>query len=173
MRAEKMKLFSTMKAGFVYYLVCRDKHGIIKWKTKERNLIPLVGVNYIVGAAMAGVSQYTSWYMGLSETSYTPVAAETLATLLVNAPECQKYSGGQRKLLSPDTVSDGVYANITTPAEFVFTSSASIKLLFISTGITQLNTTGLLISVVQLSSPKVAAVGETVTAMAGMQLTAA
>ena len=168
-----MKLFNAMKVGFVYYLVCRDKCGIIKWEVREHNLIPSTGVDYIVGAAMAGVSQYTSWYMGLSETSYTPVAAETLATLLVNAPECQKYSGGQRKLLSPDTISDGVYANITTPVEFAFTSSASIKLLFISTGITQLSTAGLLISVVQLSSPKVAATGDIVTATAGMQLTAA
>ncbi len=168
-----MNLFSAVKVGFVYYLVCRDKHGIIKWKTTEHNLIPSAGVDYIVGAAMGGISQYTSWYMGLSETSYPPVAAETMLSLMINAPECQKYSGGQRKILTPGPISDGIYANIGAPAEFTFTSSANIKLLFISTGIAQLSTTGLLISVVQLSSPKVADVGNTVTALAGMQLTAA
>jgi len=161
------------KIGFVYLLQAYDRYGRLKWQEKLYNLIPTAGLNYIVSAAMAGGSQYSTWYIGLSETAYAPVAGETMTTIMTNAPECTAYSGGARKTLTPGAVAAGLYSNTASPAAFVFTSGATIRVGFVSTVATHSSTSGLLISAVQASSPKVMATGETLNVTAGIQLTAA
>lgn len=161
------------KIGFEYLFQAFDREGRLKWEERLRNLIPTAGLNYIVSAAMAGGAQFSTWYLGLSETAYAPVAGETMTTIMTNAPECTTYAGGARKTLTPGAVAAGLYSNTASPAEFVFSGAATIRVGFMSTVATHASTTGLLISAVQFPSPKVMATGETLKVTAGVQLTAA
>ena len=158
------------KIGFVYHLTgLRD--GKVIWEETIKNIIPSVGIDYLLTSSMAGGSQYTSWYIGLSETAYSPVSADTMASLLTNAPECTNYSGGARVTLTADAVSGGLFSNAGTPAVFDFTVDSTIKLVFITSDSVQLSTTGLLVSAVALPSPKTLGVGESSRVIAGLQLT--
>ena len=168
------RLLNMCKVGFVYNFEYVDRFGRVKWSERLTNLIPNAGLTYIVNAAMAGGSQYDTWYIGLSGTSYTPVAGETMATLLTNAPEFTNYSNAARVTLVPDVVSDGLYVNAGTPAEFTFTGTGSIALGFLSSNSVKLSTGGLLISAVQFPSPRVIEeVGDKLRVIAGIELTAA
>lgn len=166
-------LFNRYKVGFVYNFEYIGRDGQVKWRERLENLIPTAGLNYIVSAAMAGGAQYSTWYLGLSATSYAPVAGETMTTLMANVTEFTNYSGTARLAMVPDAVASGLYSNVGTPTEFTFTSTGTIRLGFLSSGSVWSNTSGLLISAVQFSSPRVIeTVGDKLRVIAGIELTA-
>lgn len=168
------RLLNRCKIGFVYNFEYVDRYGRVKWRERLTNLIPTAGLTYLINAAMTGGSQYDTWYIGLSGTSYAPIAGETMTTLLTNAPEFTNYSNAARVTLVPDVVSAGLYANTDSPAEFTFTGTGSIALGFLSSNSVKLSTSGLLISAVQFPSPRVIEeIGDKLRVVAGIELTAA
>lgn len=158
--------------GFVYVYECFDKDGNLKWSSREENLIPNQGRDYMLTAALLSGAQLPNWYIGLYETAYNPVATDTLITLLANATECTAYTtaGAQRLQLTPSPLSNGVFSNIDSPAEFTFTSNKTVYGGFITSNGSQGNTGGTLLSVVSNGSPKSVDVGEILKVTAGLSL---
>ena len=168
-----MEIFEKHKVGFVYLFECFDKNGKLKWREKIGNIIPDIGLDYLLEAALAGATRYSAWHIGISETAYAPLAGDDMATLLAAAPECKKYSGTTRKALTADSVASGLWSNAGTPAEFTFTSSASVKVGFISSSNVWVNPTGLLVSAVQFPSPRSVVTTDVLRVIAGIQLISA
>lgn len=163
-------MIENTQGGFIYTLECVGVDGKTKWKEEFHNLLPNVGRDYIMGAAMNGTSQFTSWYIGLYENARNPVAADTMTTLLADAGETTDY-GATRLTLTPGALSGGVWSNSGSPAEATFTASATIRGGFITSGSAVGSTTGLLLSAGLLSTAKTVAAGEILKVTAGWSLT--
>ena len=166
---------SKLTIGFVYYVEHLDKNG--KRKSIERidNLIPAVGVTYILGAALNGVTAHDPWYASLYTVDYAPVPADTLVSLNTNGTEDpDKYTdvAGARPTIVP-ALADGLWSNAASPIDFVFGGGAdTIYGGFITNTQTRGVFTGTLLSAVKFGSAKVMGADETLRVTCGLQLTA-
>lgn len=161
-------MFEKKKIGFVYTVEHIGVDGKVKSVETVENIIPLVGINYILAAALTAGAQYSTWYIGLFEANRTPLASDTMTTLLADCEESDNYGGvgntNRSNVNGTDNsfpaVVDGASTTTSDPAIFTFTTAATIQGGFITTGVTIGNTSGLLISAVKFTSPKVMAAGE-------------
>jgi hypothetical protein len=64
--------------------------------TRERNLVVDEGLQYALGVSLAATSKISTWYVGIFETTYTPVAGDDLTALLGSATECTAYDEANR-----------------------------------------------------------------------------
>jgi hypothetical protein len=48
-----------------FHVLCYDKDGNLKWEEDNSNLVVNAGVVYMAGTALTGVSQISTWYIGL------------------------------------------------------------------------------------------------------------
>lgn len=158
------------RIGFVYTVEHYTADKQLKSVETVHNIIPNVGLNYILGAAFSGDSQYTDWYIGLYEANYTPLATDTMTTLLASCTENTDYDGTTRLEAVFPAVSGGLLTTTASPTEFDFSGAATITGAFLTSNPTQENTGGLLVSAVLFSSPKVMAAGETLKVPVGLAL---
>jgi hypothetical protein len=153
--------------GFVYTIEHIGVDGKIKSVERVHNLVPTGGLNYILGAALKGESQFATWYLGLYDNNYSPVAGDTMASLIAACGENQDYTGTARKTLVFPAIANGGVDTLSAPNTFAFTSSETIRGGFISSGPTWGGTTGLLVSAVLFPSPKIVAAGESLRVPVG------
>lgn len=166
-----MDLIHKTHIGFVYVYECFDVDGKLKWRAREENIIPDVGRDYILDAALASGAQLPNWYIGLYENTRVPLAGDTMTSFLADCGEVTTYtSAGALRLVLSGTRTSGVFSNIASPAEFVFTAAKSIKGGFIASSAAQGSTSGTLLSAVANSSPKPVDIGETLRVTAGISL---
>lgn len=158
--------------GFVYYFEHLDVDGNVISHERIENIIPNVGRDYILNAALNGGSQFNTWYLGVYEANRTPIISDTMTSLIADCQECTQYntSGGLRKVIAPDALSGGVWSNLSTPIELLFTSEKTIYGGFICSNAAQGATAGTLLSAVKNGSPKQVGVGETLRVTAGLSL---
>jgi hypothetical protein len=119
-----------------------------------KNLIPTEGLNYILGAALTGVSPIASWYIALFEGNYTPVAGLTAATFSAAATECTAYDEATRVAWTPGAVAAGSVNNSEDKAVFTMNATKAVY------GIGQLSVntkssgSGVLVSAARFSAVK-------------------
>ena len=167
-----MDLIHKTHIGFVYVYECFDADGRLKWRDLEENIIPDVGRDYLLNAGLLSGAQLPNWYIGLDENTRTPLAGDTMTSLLADCGEVTTYtSSGSLRLALTGSLSAGVFSNIASPAEFVFTAAKTIKGGFIASSAAQGATSGTLLSAVANSSPKPVGIGETLRVTAGLSLT--
>ena len=167
-----MDLIHKTHIGFVYVYECLDKNGRLKWRDREENIIPNVGRDYILNAALLSASQLPNWYISLYENTRVPLVSDTMTTLMADCGEVITYtSAGSLRLALTGTLSSGVFSNIASPAEFVFTAAKTIKGGFVTSSAAWGSTSGTLLSAVANSSPKSVGIGETLRVTAGLSLT--
>jgi len=162
--------------GFVYYLEHIGVDGKVKERVRLENIIPNEGRDYMLTSSLLAGSQYATWYIGLFKDAYTPLASDTLATFLASANESTNYTtvADARLTLTPDALSNGLFSNNGTPAEFDFDDSGeTVRGGFITGTQTRQSSTGILLSAILFPSPKVMSVGETLRVKAGIQLVTA
>lgn len=118
------------------------------------NLIPTEGLNYILGAALTGVSQISAWYIALFEADYTPVAGITAASFTADSTESTAYDEATRVAWTAGSIAAGAVSNTASKAVFTMNTTKTIY------GIGQLSasaksaTTGTLVSAARFASSK-------------------
>jgi hypothetical protein len=162
---------NTKLHGGFKYLIEVLKDGVVVDSEEVYNLMPTEGVNHMLGVTLVGASQVTTWYAGLYEGNYTPVIGDTAALLPSLAVECTTYVGTTRKTWTPGSVAAGVVDNSAARAEFEFNATKTVYGGFLSSAPAKGATTGVLISVVRFSSPRVLDSGSILRVTAGMTLT--
>jgi len=118
------------------------------------NLIPTVGLNFMLGATLTGVSQLSSWYIALFEGNYTPVAGVTAATFPTAATESTAYAEATRVAWTPGSISAGSVSNTASKAVFTMNATKTIYGIAQTSVSTKSATTGTLISVAAFSVAK-------------------
>lgn len=166
-------LHSDGKLGFVYVYECIGVDGEVKWVAREENLIPDVGRDYVLNAALNGGAQFSTWYIGLYEANRTPIVSDTMVTLMADCQEIVSYTspGNLRLALTDDPLSGGVWSNLGTKAEFAFTAAKDVYGGFVCSNAAQGSSAGLLLSAVKNGSPKPVENGEILRVTAGLSLT--
>jgi hypothetical protein len=156
--------------GFVYTVEHLRDGKVIDTETVH-NLVPTVGMNHILDVIFRSATAYANWYIGLYESNYVPVAADTLVTLLANGTECTAYAETTREVFTSAAASGGVISNTASKAEFTMNATKTLYGGFLTSNSVKLSDTGMLVSAVKFASPKSVTAGDVLRVTAGLTLT--
>lgn len=141
-------------AGGYTYEVEHIRAGQVIGRETIHNLMPTEGLNHVAGVVAKGVTQVPTWYIGLFEGNYSPVAGDTAATFPAAATECAAYTPATRVEFNEGSVASGGVDNTANRAEFAFTANKTVYGAFMASGQAKGAVTGTLLSAARFSSPK-------------------
>lgn len=162
---------SIFNVGFVYDVEYVGPDGKVAWTEKVHNLIPDQGVDFIAGLINGGAAVVPTWYVGIFENDYTPVAGTTAAALPGVVGESLSYQSSTR--VEWEEVYDDVAKrldNSANRAEFVFTADKRIYGGFLVSDPTKSSGAGTLLSIARFSTPRDVETGGTLRVLAGITL---
>lgn len=158
------------KSGFTYTVeVVKD--GVVVDSEVVHNIMPIEGLNHVLGVTLLGASQVTQWYVGVYENDYTPLPGDDMATFPGLAGESTAYVNATRHALTMGAASGGVSDNSAARTEIEFTATKTIRGGFIASTPTKGATAGVLLSAVKFATPKAVEAGAILRLTAGLQLT--
>jgi len=162
------------EVGFTYTLKHIGVDGKLISVEQVHNIMPIVGIDYLLNTAFKGGSAYTSWYVSLFDANRLPLSTDTMETLMADCTENTAYTvtGGARKLITFPAVNSGTLSTLddANENEFDFVGASTVRGAFITTNVTRGNNAGLLISAVLFPSPKVISAGESLRVPVGFAL---
>lgn len=130
-----------IKMGGVFNFVCYDNDGNVRWEDDAFNLVVNEGLDHNLDVLFAGETQITTWYIGLTDSTPTVAAADTLSSHS-GWTEFDEYTGNRQEFV--DVRSDRSVSNSASKASFPITTDGTVGGAFlcsVSTG-----TTGTLLS---------------------------
>jgi len=144
----------SLKIGGIFnYEHIRNGEVIDNWS--EPNIVVDEGLNYILGAGMAGSSALTNWYVGIFKNNYNPVSADVIATFPGSgvAGECTtEYNESNRPAWTTAGVSSKTITNTASPAVFTFNTPVLIYGGFLTSSNIKAGLTGKLAAASKFSS---------------------
>lgn len=144
---------SNTAMGFTYTIdVIQD--GVVVDSETVHNLMPTEGLNHTLSVLLAGGAQAATWYVGLFEANYTPVAGDTAATFPASATETTTYTEATRVAFVPGTISGGAVTNSASRAEFTSNSNKTVYGAFLSSASGKGATSGVLLSAAKFATSK-------------------
>lgn len=167
-----MNVHETAKLGFTYRLKLTHVDGRVEY-SEDHNLIPIEGLNHMMGVTFKSVSAVATWYIALFEGNYTPTPDVTAATFAAAATECTAYTPSARVEFVEGAVANGAVDNSASVAEFTFTSNKVIYGGAMLSSSVKGGITGTLISVARFASPKTVETGAKLEVLAGNSLVSA
>jgi hypothetical protein len=134
--------------------IVRDGKVIDEFEFK--NLVVNQGLNYLLGAGLAGGAQITTWYIGLFSGNYTVLAADTASVIATNSTEVTAYSGGARPtwVANSSSPTGQSTSNSSSQASFTFTGPVTVFGAFLISSATISGTGGTLFSGAQFGASK-------------------
>lgn len=130
----------------------RDGEVIDSWSSQ--NLVTNEGLNHILGVEFNGSTQITTWYIGLFEGNYTPVAAVTAATITAASTECTAYAAATRVEYVEAAPASQSITNSASRASFVFNATKTIYGAFLVSASAKSATTGTLFAASRFAASK-------------------
>jgi hypothetical protein len=130
----------------------REGKVIDRWSTP--NLIVDEGLNHILDVQFHGATQIATWYIGLFEANYTPVAGVTAATITSASTECTAYDESTRVEYNEAAPASKSITNSANKATFTFNATKTIYGAFLVSASAKSATTGKLFSAAQFGSSK-------------------
>lgn len=141
-------------AGGYRYTVELIRNGAVIDTEQVHNLMPTEGLNHVVGVVIKGATQVPTWYLGLFEGNYAPVAGDTAAGFPGAATECTAYTPAARPEFSEGAIVAGSVDNTASRAEFTFTSAKTVYGAFMTSAQAKGAVTGVLLSAARFSTAK-------------------
>ena len=132
--------------------IVRDGQVIDAWECP--NLVVDEGLNALLDIMFHGATQVGTWYLGLFEGNYTPVAGVTAATITAASTECVAYNEATRVMFDEAAAAAKVTTNSASKATFTFNATKTIYGAFLVSNSAKSGTTGTLFSAAQFGSPK-------------------
>lgn len=120
---------------------------------ETHNLVCNQGLDHILGVEFTGVAQITSWFLGVFEGNYTPVATDTAASITANSTESTAYSQATRVPYTGVESAQGV-TNAAAPATFTFNATKTIYGAFLASASAKSATSGTLFAAAAFSAAK-------------------
>lgn len=130
----------------------RNGEVIDQWE--DHNLVVNEGLNALLDIMFHGSTQITTWYCGVFEGNYTPVATVTAATITSAATECTAYDEAARVAYDEAAASSQSITNSASKATFTFNATKTIYGAFLVSNSTKSGTTGTLFSAARFSAAK-------------------
>ena len=109
-----------------YHVVCRDKNGNIKWEEKTPNLVVAAGKELMLDTLLKGASYSVNGpYLGLTNSTLTPAATDTMSTLIGGGHEFTNYTVGGSAIRGTATFASAISTG-TTPTNVTNSTAGSI-----------------------------------------------
>lgn len=118
------------------------------------NLVTNEGLNHILDAVFAGATQVGTWYVGLFEGNYTPVATVTAATITAASTECTAYDEVTRVAYNEAAASGQSITNSANKATFTMNATKTVYGAFLVSASAKSATSGTLMSAARFGSSK-------------------
>lgn len=152
-----MKLSDTIRAPSMSFdVVCRDEHGVEKWRETIKNLVTTAGKTDIVDKYLKGSAYTASWFM-LLKNAGTIAVGDTLASH-AGWTENTSYSGN-RPGITWGTTTAG--SNSATAVVFTMNSTYTVAGAGVCTVAT--GTSGTLYNAADFATARLGASGDTLT----------
>lgn len=139
-------------SGEYHGQIIRDGQVIDEWT--DKNLCVDEGLNNLLNVMFAGSTQTATWYLGLFEGNYTPVASVTAATITAASTECIAYDEATRPAFVEAAAASKSITNSASKATFTFNATKTIYGAFLVSTSTKSGTTGTLFSAARFGSAK-------------------
>jgi hypothetical protein len=165
-----MEVVSTLRAGAAYHFE-QYRNGVLIDEWEDHNIIPTQGLNHILSVTCNGGAQVATWYVGIFEGNYTPVAGDTMATFVASSTETTAYTEAARPAWVEATPAAGSTTNSASKAEFTMNATKTIYGAFLSSTATKAGTTGTLLSASRFATAKTADSGDILRVTVTMTLT--
>lgn len=125
---------------------------IDEWE--DHNLVTNEGLNALLDIMFHGSTQITTWYIGVFEGNYTPVATVTAATITSASTESTAYDESTRVEYNEAAASSQSTTNSANKATFTFNATKTIYGAFLVSASAKSATSGTLFSAAKFSSSK-------------------
>lgn len=145
-----MDITGATKVGGVFTVEqIRDGKVIDRWE--EKNIVTNEGLNNLLDAYLHGSAQTTTWYVGLFEGNYTPLATDTGANIVANATECTAYTESVRPTWTEAAASSQSITNSANKATFTMNATKTVYGAFLISTNTKSDTAGILFAASKFS----------------------
>lgn len=162
---------SALKLGGVFtYEHVRNGEIIDTWDS--HNLVVNQGLNHVLDVALHGSTQTATWYIGVFEGNYQPLATDTAATIVASSTECTAYTEGIRQIYNEAAAASQVTTNVASKATFTFNATKTIYGAFLSSVSTLSATTGVLLAADKAGTAKSVTSGDQLLITYAITLTA-
>lgn len=121
------------------------------------NLVVNEGLNHILNVIFHGGTQVATWYLGLFEGNYTPVATVTAATITSAATESTAYDESTRQEYNEAAASGQSITNSANKATFTMNANKTIYGAFLVSSSTKSGTSGTLMAAARFGTAKTVA----------------
>jgi hypothetical protein len=147
--------------GQYHFEIIRD--GKVIDSFDEKNIVVDEGINHILNSVFHGDPQVTTWYVGIFEGNYTPVAGNTAATFPASATECVAYTEAARQEFIEAASTAKSVTNSASKAAFSINATKTVYGCFLVSSSGKSSTLGTLMSAVRFSSAKALTSGDVLT----------
>lgn len=127
---------------------------------EDPNLCTDEGLNALLDIMFHGSTQITTWYIGLFEGNYTPVAGVTAATITAASTESTAYTQSTRVAYDEAAAASKVTTNSASRATFTFNATKTIYGAFLASASAKSATTGSLFSAARFATSKAVESGD-------------
>lgn len=132
--------------------IIRDGEVIDEFECE--NLVVNEGLNSLLDIYLGGVAAIPTWYLGLFQGNYTPVATVTAASIASAATECVAYDEANRQIFDPAPAASQSVTNAANRATFTFNATHTIYGAFMISNSTKNGTDGVLFSAARFGTSK-------------------
>lgn len=132
--------------------IVRNGEVIDEWE--DPNLVVDEGLNSMLNVVFNAATQIGTWYLGIFEGNYTPVAALTAATVTLNSTECIAYTETTRPVYTEAASTAKSTTNSASKATFTFNATKTIYGAFLVSVSAKSGTTGTLFSAARFATAK-------------------
>lgn len=140
-------LHETIEFKNNYCVECFDRDGRLKWREEIPNTVVNVGLDDVLAQYFKGSTYTAAHFVGLTDGTPTPAAADTMASHAGWVEVHTQYSETNRPALTLGTVASQSVDNSASKASFSITGAATVGGAFVTTNNTKNGTTGTLYGV--------------------------
>lgn len=130
------------------------RNGEVIDREDVSNLVVNEGLDHLLNTVFHGGAQITTWYLGLFEGNYTPVATATGASISGASSECVAYDEAQRQEYKEGAASAQSITNSGDKAVFTMNATKTVYGAFLTSNGAKGATSGTLFSAARFASPK-------------------
>ncbi len=139
------RLLGELKVGGIFtFEQYRGGQLIDRWDAK--NLVVNQGINSLLNVNFNAATQVTTWYIGLFEGNYTPVAGDTAAGFPAAATECTAYDEATRVAYVEAASTAQSTTNSASVAVFTMNATKTVYGAFLTSASAKSATTGTLMA---------------------------
>lgn len=142
------------------FLVEHWREGELIDVDETPNIVVNEGLNHILDVMFHGETQVTTWYIGIFEGNYTPVANVTAATIAAASTESTAYDEATRVEYNEAAASGQSMTNSANKAVFTMNANKTIYGAFLVSASAKSATTGKLFAASKFGSSKAVTSGD-------------